>query len=131
MAGVDMHNHMLISAVIVQFYFGVLYGMVLLEGSRENKKYLLGLWKYYNCKCIYLKIIVYLLCAVLPAYIFVFLSQTFSTSIFIDYFSHSLSYFSLGFGLTYLTPKLAQHWKLITFMSGGTELEDKPLESTT
>jgi hypothetical protein len=26
---------------------------------------------------------------------------------------------------------LAQHWKLITFMSGGTELEDKPLESTT
>jgi hypothetical protein len=77
LSALDIQNHMLKSSIIIHFYFGVLYGFILMKNTMQNKKYLVGLWRFTNFKKFLLKILVYLLCAALPAYAFVLLSELF------------------------------------------------------
>ena len=57
------------------FFFGIFYGFVLLMDTAGYRKYLLGLWTYESYKHIFIKILVYVICAVFPAGIFFLISK--------------------------------------------------------
>jgi hypothetical protein len=51
-------------------FFGIVYGFLLLIDTPDYRKYLLGLWEFENFKNVLLKIIISLLCSILPMVIF-------------------------------------------------------------
>jgi hypothetical protein len=51
-------------------FFGIVYGFLLLMDTPDYRKYLLGLWEFQSFKNVLLKIIISLLCSLLPMAIF-------------------------------------------------------------
>jgi hypothetical protein len=66
---------MLTSCVHYSFFFGIVYGFLLLIDTPNYRKYLLGLWEYQSLKTIFLKILISLICAVFPMLIFQILGK--------------------------------------------------------
>jgi hypothetical protein len=61
---------MLTACVHYSMFFGIVYGFLLLIDTPDYRKYLLGLWEFENFKNVLLKIIISLLCSILPMVIF-------------------------------------------------------------
>jgi hypothetical protein len=125
LAGNDLQARMLTSCAIASFCFGIFYGFVLLMDTPNFRKYLLGLWWFENQQKMMMKIAVYLLCAVVPAYLVSLLSKVVEKPI-AQYMIFSLSSLQFGLGLSYFTPLMANRFNLMVYASSFSNEQDRP-----
>ena len=121
---------MLTACPIGFFGFGLAYGFMLLSNHTGYKKYILGLWVH-ESKCkIFIKVIVYILCAGVPAGIFLLISRYAAKAALLQYFLNTIGIELAGIGLSYLAPMLTQKLNIMELLPRYAEnylgeIEDK------
>lgn len=125
LTGKEIQGKMLTACSVFSFFFGIVYGFVLLMNTPGFRKYLLGLWRFENMNKRIKKIGIYILSAGVPALFFYILSML-SHNPILKYFLLSLTTLVFGFGLSFVAPILTHKWNIMTFLPGSaTEYEDK------
>lgn len=116
--GLDTQGHMLTSCSHQSFFFGILYGFVLLMDTPGYRKYLLGLWAYESWKNVILKIGVYFVCAVLPMSVFQAIGKYGATEPIAKYLLYSAGSMMFGLGLSYFAPILTTRFNIMKLLPG-------------
>ena len=94
------------------FVFGLIYGLALLANEPGYRKYLMGLWQYEGYCKILLKIGIYLICAGIPAIIFIGIAILFVHNVYVHYILFCIASTAAGLGLSYLAPILTMKCKI-------------------
>lgn len=91
---------MLTSCCLASVSFGFMYGMMVLKNKRQHRNYLLGNWNYQKKWKFLLKIAIILLCAAVPALIFILIGQFAVKNPYGKYILFCAGATAGGFGLT-------------------------------
>ena len=94
--------------------FGILFGLILLSNTLNNKKYLLGLWNFKSKRKFIAMLLIYGICAGV-AYIFAALSQYVAKASLLKYFLQCFAIEFASFNLVFFPPLLANKLKLIQY----------------
>lgn len=117
---------MLTSCSHQSFFFGILYGFVLLMDTPGYRKYLLGLWAYENWKHVAMKIGIYLICAVLPMSVFQAIGKYGAEDPILKYCLYSMGSMMFGLGLSFLAPIATSRCNIMKLLPGPAKsYEDK------
>ena len=121
LTGHEVQVHMLTACAIGCFAFGLQYGFIMLANFKGYKKYILGLWKYESTGKIILKIIIYIVCAGVPAIIFFSISKFIAKDPFTKYLLNCIGAIFGGLGLSYFAPILTSNCKIMKLLPGHAE----------
>ena len=121
LTGYEVQVHMLTACAIGCFAFGLQYGFIFLANFNGYKKYILGMWKHESNAKKVLKILIYIVCAGVPAIIFFGISKFALKTPFTKYLFNCIGAIFGGLGLSYFAPILTSDCKIMKLLPGHAE----------